>query len=114
VIVTPFPIIGKEIMRKIFSATRQTHELNILFRPRIKESMFCVDCHADVRWVLPEEAMALRGTSLRDIFRSIEASYLHYAETADGFLLVCAESLNQELTMSGESRNEIENQPIAA
>lgn len=80
----------------------------------MKESMFCVECDLSVRWVWPEEAMALRRTSLREIFRMIEAGHLHFAETADGFLLVCAESLNQEVITSGEISNEIEKHLIAA
>jgi hypothetical protein len=101
-------------MRKIFSATRQTHELSILCRPRIKDRMFCVGCDAPVRWLLPEEAMALSRTSLRDVFRDIEANRLHCVETPEGFLLVCAVSLDQKVKASGEIRNEIENRLIAA
>lgn len=113
-IVTPFPILGKQIMRKTLSVARQTHELSILYRPRMKDRMFCGGCDMPVRWVLPEEAMALLGTSLRDVFRAIEAEHLHYVETADGFLLVCAESLNQELKTSGETRDETDTKLIAA
>lgn len=101
-------------MKETISATRQINELNVLYRPKVKDRMFCVECDGSVRWVTPEEAMALRGTSLRDIFRDIEARNLHYAETADGFLLVCVDSLNQQLTTSGEIRDEIKNHLIAA
>lgn len=76
--------------------------------------MFCTKCGFPVRWVVPEEAMALSQSSLREIFRKIETGNLHFVETADGFLLVCCNSLTREITTSGETRNEIEIQLIAA
>lgn len=71
---------------------KETRELDILIRPRIKEKRFCENCLREVRWLLPEEAMLLAKTNLREIFRLIEDGEIHFIESAEGFLLVCAES----------------------
>jgi len=43
--------------------------------------------------VTPERAARLCGTAPRAIYRRIEAGDLHFAEAANGFLLVCSDSL---------------------
>ena len=101
-------------MKKSYSILRESVEFSILYRPKIKDRMFCAECGFPVRWVLPEEAMALRRTSIRSIFSEIELDLLHHIETDDGFLLICAESLNQEVITLGEIGNEIEKHLIAA
>ena len=72
---------------------KETHELKILTRPQVKEKRFCDCCGREVRWLVPEEAMLLTKTSLREVFRLVETGEFHFAESAEGFLLVCAESL---------------------
>lgn len=72
---------------------REKRELEILARPRIKEKMFCDWCLREVRWLVPEEAMLLAKSSLREVFRLIESGEIHFVENEEGFLLVCAESL---------------------
>ena len=81
---------GKIIIRK------ETHEINILTQPILTEKRFCEHCFAEVRWLVPEEAMLLANASLREIFRLIETDKIHFVESAEGFLLVCAESLEAE------------------
>lgn len=80
-------------MTRKFFFKKETHELCILTRPRLSEERFCEDCQAEARWLFPEEAMALTGTSLRGIFRLVESSEIHFAESEEGFLIVCAASL---------------------
>ena len=77
---------------------RETHELKILARPRVKEKRFCDHCQAKVRWLTPEEAMALGRVSLREIFRLVESREIHFTESKEGFLIVCAESLTTKGT----------------
>lgn len=81
---------GKIIVRK------ETHEINILTRPTVPEKRFCDSCRHEVRWLIPEEAMLLANATLREIFRLIESSEIHFVENAEGFLLVCAASLAAE------------------
>ena len=37
----------------------------------------------------PEEAAALAGLTAREVYRLAEAGSIHFAETADGLLLIC-------------------------
>lgn len=80
-------------MAKKLTVTREKRELTVLRRPQVAEKRFCEACQKDVRWLLPEEAMLLAEISLREIFRQVETQKIHFIESADGFLLVCAESL---------------------
>ncbi len=80
-------------MSKTLIARKEMHELTILRRRQIKEKRFCAACQAQVRWLIPEEAMFLANTNLREIFRRVETGEIHFAENAQGFLLVCAVSL---------------------
>ena len=55
---------------------------------------FCAGCQADAPFISVDEAAVARRTTSRHIFHLIEANHLHFAETADGLLLVCLASLN--------------------
>ncbi len=83
-------------MTKKLSVRKEKRELTILRRPRIAEKRFCAFCSAEVRWLVPEEAMVLAGISLREIFRLVEKQKIHFVENANGFLLVCAKSLAEK------------------
>ena len=43
--------------------------------------------------LLLEEAVAVAGLSSRALHRSVEAGALHFAETPEGFLLLCLNSV---------------------
>ena len=43
--------------------------------------------------VTPEEAMALAGENAREIYRWVEAGWVHYTEMPEGSLLVCPDSI---------------------
>lgn len=76
-----------------FSVTKEVHVWKTLEYPRVREKSYCAACDRERNWVVPDEAMAMAGVSLREIFRSIESHDLHFAETAEGFLMVCVTSL---------------------
>ena len=76
-----------------FRVTRELHEWKTLERPRVKEKSYCAACDEETNWLLPEEAMAVAGVTLREIFRLIESRQIHFDESAEGFLVVCALSL---------------------
>ena len=44
--------------------------------------------------VTPEEAAAIAGISVRSIYARVEAHSVHFVETPDGLLLLCANSLS--------------------
>jgi len=54
---------------------------------------FCSGCGAAAELIAPELAAAIIGASTRAIYRLVEAGHLHFAETPDGRLLVCRDSL---------------------
>jgi excisionase family DNA binding protein len=43
--------------------------------------------------VTPDEAARLAGVTTRTVYRWIEAGKVHFAETPEGLLLVCPNSL---------------------
>ena len=45
--------------------------------------------------ITPEAAAALAGVTVRSIYARVEAEGVHFLETLDGLLLLCANSLGQ-------------------
>ena len=43
--------------------------------------------------VTPEEAALLAGLAARAIYRRVEGGSVHFTESADGSLLICADSI---------------------
>jgi hypothetical protein len=54
---------------------------------------WCDQCAAEVLMLSPTHAAALAHTTTRDIYRRVESGAIHFSETEDGVLLVCAVSL---------------------
>lgn len=75
--------------------TEITVETSLLVwrRGRHSDLMICAACPQPAPLIAPEEAAVLAGTSTRTIYRWVEAGRLHFAETADGKLLVCPNTL---------------------
>ena len=61
---------------------------------------WCRECGARVQMLTAEEAARFAGTSTRMIYRRVEAGEIHYLETADGGLLVCARSVTSGIKKS--------------
>ena len=53
------------------------------------------DTGADSVMVTPEEAAAIAGVTVRTIYARVESDSVHFLETPDGLLLLCANSLGQ-------------------
>jgi len=60
---------------------------------RRHDPLSCAACPSPTLLIAPEEAAVLAGTNTRTIYRWVEAEQLHFAETPDGKLLVCPNSL---------------------
>lgn len=58
----------------------------------------CEACDAVVSWLTPNQVVAVTGLTLREIFRRIERSELHFTETEPGVLHVCPNSVRPGLT----------------
>jgi hypothetical protein len=52
----------------------------------------CPICNGEAM-VTPEEAAALMGVTVRSVYARVEGEGVHFLETADGSLLLCARSL---------------------
>ena len=43
----------------------------------------------------PDQAATIANVSSRTIYRRVEAGEMHYLETAEGFLLICPNSIRE-------------------
>lgn len=55
---------------------------------------WCADCGEAVMMVTPDQAAIVAIVSSRTIYRWVEAKKVHFAETPDGLLLICLNSLS--------------------
>lgn len=56
----------------------------------------CEPCGGQVRMVTADVAAILSGVSPRSIYRRVETGEVHYTETPDGLLLICANSIREK------------------
>ena len=73
--------------------TVEKRRLIVLKRQRPSVLDWCTDCGEQVAMLTPDQAALIANVSSRTIYRRVEAGEMHYTETAEGFLLVCANSL---------------------
>ena len=62
-------------------------------RRGVAAAEWCEDCGQKVQMLTPDQAATLARVSSRTIYRRVEAGEMHYLETAEGHLLVCANSI---------------------
>jgi hypothetical protein len=84
--------------RKTLKLTVDSHELlmirntgQLIGNTEQRQQLPCSECAGQM--VVSEQAIALVGVSSRVLHREIEAGVIHFAETAEGSLLVCLNSL---------------------
>lgn len=87
-------------MKRRKKVTIVTDEVLVLRRPG-RGLAWCPACAQSVRMLRPEEAGALAGVSSRTIYRWVEAQKVHFAETPDGGLLICLNSLVDNTPIDG-------------
>ena len=81
-------------IRKKREITVETTQQFVISRPEAAVMTWCPACSADVSMVTAEEAAVMMGLNSRAIYRSVEGGQLHFAETSEGFLLICLKSLS--------------------
>ena len=54
---------------------------------------WCSGCAEQVKMITPSEAVMLTRLSSCTIYRWVEAEKIHFAETSEGLLLICLNSL---------------------
>jgi len=74
--------------------TVERSEVFVVRRAKKTARAWCAQCAAEVRMCAPDDAAALAHVSTRTIYRWVEAGRVHFAETAEGLLLVCLNSLS--------------------
>jgi hypothetical protein len=71
----------------------QTHQVTTVHLTRQPIRAWCEPCRAEVLMLTPDEAAALAQSTVRDIYRRVEAGELHLIETGASVLRVCVNSL---------------------
>ena len=62
----------------------------------------CHECHTDVSWLTPSQASAITGLTLRELFRHIESSTIHFIEVQPGLMHICPNSLGSFAQQNNE------------
>jgi len=87
-------------MKRSIEITVEAHQVTVI-RPRRHFSLaWCAVCARRVEVLSPEQAAAAVGLSPQAIYRQIEAQRLHFAETDEGLVWVCLNSLLEECLCS--------------
>ena len=86
---------SRDIVRK--KRTEITIEIDELMVVKSRRQgtvrMWCPACSTEVTMVTPGQAAAITAASVRTINRWVESGMVHFTETHDGLLLLCADSL---------------------
>ena len=80
---------------KIIEVTVEREHIQRSSRRIRAVEVWCGECNQTVMMLRPDEAAILSGLSVRSLCRAVEASELHFAETPDGLLFICLNSLIQ-------------------
>ena len=101
---TPLQVFGSgfEVDEKVVNDTKRRieitvdrHRLVFLRRPSASPSSWCASCGEQVAMLTPDEAATVANVSSRTIYRRVEAGEIHYTETPEGLVRVCANSIGK-------------------
>ncbi|HEX8098530.1 MAG TPA: hypothetical protein VF507_10855 [Pyrinomonadaceae bacterium] len=81
--------------RKITEITVETERVTTVSRRPQPLQQWCGPCARVVTMLRAEDAALSAGLSLRQICRLADAGTLHYAETPEGTLFICFDSLRK-------------------
>ena len=79
-------------MTKRTEITIETARVTVISKPS-RMIGWCAECRKEVDWVTVDEAARLSDSSTRKIFRMVEGGQFHSAETQEGILVLCPNSL---------------------
>ena len=85
-------------LKKILTITTTREYFSMKMRPTAVFTAFCERCRTDVAWLYLNDAAVFGRLPVRKIFRLIESGEIHARETSDCQMLVCHESLTQNLS----------------
>lgn len=78
--------------------TIETDRLLVVGTRRVSVMSWCPGCGHRTNMVTVDEAAGLGRVSSRTIYQWVESERLHFAETAEGRLLICSESITAAAT----------------
>ena len=81
--------------KKRIEITVDRRRLVVLMRRDASVSNWCNGCGEQVAMLTPDEAATVANVSSRTIYRRVEAGEIHYTETPEGLLRVCANSIGK-------------------
>jgi hypothetical protein len=84
--------------RERTTITAETYQRTTVRLRRTGTIAWCGQCASATCMLTPGEAAALMRTTVRAIFRRVEAGELHFLEIDSGELLVCRNSLGVDAT----------------
>jgi len=84
---------GRTVTKRRIEINIDRQRLFVLKRRGVAVAQWCSDCGRKVQMLTPDQAATLANVSSRTIYRRVEAGEMHYLETADRHLLVCANSI---------------------
>lgn len=73
----------------------ETERVLVSRRGQRSIQVWCEQCARQVKMLTAEEVTSVVGVSQRTIYRWVEAEKVHFTETPDGRLLICADSLDE-------------------
>jgi len=79
--------------KKRTKITIETERLVVISQRKLSARAWCKSCGRQVVMVTVDEAARLARVSSRTVYRWVEDDLLHFAETADGRLLICRASI---------------------
>jgi hypothetical protein len=85
--------ISPQLMKRRVEITVEKHRRLVLRSGREGSLSWCRLCDEGVLMLRPEEAAVKAGVSEREINRWVEAETVHFDETPDGRLFICANSI---------------------
>jgi hypothetical protein len=95
-------LLGGEVKTKRRTEITVETDRFIVIRRRIgSPPARCAVCEGQVKMVTPDEAALLARVTSRTVYRWIEADKLHFAETSEGQLFVCLNSLLEQSSEGG-------------
>jgi hypothetical protein len=88
-------------IKRTRAITVQTSQLLIVRQRGKSIREWCEACGKEISMVTLEQAVTITRRSSRELHSLIEAGQIHFAETAEGLVLICTNSL---LKSNGERR----------
>lgn len=82
-------------IRKRTEITIETDSIVVLSRRKVSILSWCRDCGQRTKMISVDEAAILARVTSRTIYGWVESKRLHFAETSEGRLLICCQSIPQ-------------------